>query len=429
MQPIVRPRAEHTISRRNIDADAVKVLYRLHNAGYTAYLVGGGVRDLLLGQAPKDFDIATDAHPNDVKKLFRNARLIGRRFRLAHIVFGPKIIEVSTFRKKTEPLGDDEDDVLIRRDNTFGTAEEDALRRDFTVNALFYDIATFSLIDYVGGLEDLESRVLRSIGEPRLRFREDPIRMLRAIKFAARCDLEIEASARTALIDERWEIPKAAPPRILEEILRTMRGGSARRSYQLMRELGIMEVILPRFEQFLSSNEEGVFAERMRFWEALEAVDELRADGHELSTVTLLGCLLMPPLRAAAETRGLDLDSPAVVDELLPPFATEMHVPRRDFERLRAAILLQGRLRRGLSHRGARGLPSRAGFDEALELFEVQAHGSGDGHELVLAWQALAEDAPPSPEASEPRRRRGRRRRGGPEEGEGPAHEPDEEAR
>jgi len=412
MQPVVRPRAEHNISRRHIDADAVKVLYRLHNAGYTAYLVGGGVRDMLLGQTPKDFDIATDAHPNDVKKLFRNARLIGRRFRLAHVVFGPKIIEVSTFRKKTDVLDPDEQDILIRRDNTFGTAEEDALRRDFTVNALFYDIGTFSLIDYVGGLEDLELKLLRSIGDPKIRFREDPIRMLRAIKFAARCGLTIEEEAREALISERWEIPKSAPPRILEEILRTMRGGSARRSYQLMRELGVMEVILPRFEKFLASNEENVFEQRMHFWEGLEAVDELRADGVELSAATLLGCLLLPPLRAEAESRGLDLDSPAVVDELLPTFATEMHVPRREFERLRAAIMLQGRLRRGLSHRGARGLPARPGFDEALELFEVSTRSSGEDHELVLAWRELAEDAPPSPEASEPRRRKRRRRRG-----------------
>lgn len=411
MPPIIRPRAEHTVSRKQIDADAVKVLYRLHNAGYSAYLVGGGVRDLLLGQEPKDFDVATDAHPNEIKKLFRNARLIGRRFRLAHVVFGPKIIEVSTFRKKSEYTGDEPEELLIKRDNTFGTAEEDALRRDFTVNALFYDIGTFSLIDYVGGLEDLEHRVLRSIGDPVIRFREDPIRMLRAVKFAARCGLNIDPADRDAILEERWEIPKAAPPRIIEEVLRTLRGGAARRSYQLMRELGIMEVILPRIHQFLSSAEDSVFSERMRFWEALESIDELREQGREVSPAAMLGCLVLPPMRAAAESRGLDLDSADIVDELLGPFATEMHMPRREMERLRGAILLQGRLARGLTARGAKGLPGRAGFTEALELFEVFAHGSGEGHELAAHWAELAAHAPPAPDAAEAPRRRRRRRR------------------
>src|ERR671927_432652 len=205
VDPRIVPRAEHTLSRSNIDPDALKVLYRLRQADYIAYLVGGSVRDLLLGRRPKDFDIGTSAHPYQVKKLFRNCWIIGRRFRLAHVKFGNKVIEVATFRRQLEP-GEEvvqdgvpapdpttsEGQHLIHRDNTFGTPEEDAFRRDFTINALFYDIATFSIIDYVGGLEDLQARVIRSIGDPEVRFLEDPVRMLRAIALAARLGFAIE---------------------------------------------------------------------------------------------------------------------------------------------------------------------------------------------------------------------------------------------
>src|SRR5512135_664782 len=202
VEPLVIPRSEHPISRRNIDPDALRVLYRLKEAGFTAYLVGGSVRDLLLGRRPKDFDLGTSAHPYQVKRLFRNCFIIGRRFRLAHVKFGQKVIEVATFRRQV-PAGEAEEaapaaapleqdapgappgrDLLIHRDNTFGTPEEDAFRRDFTINALAYDIATFSIIDYVGGLEDLRAKVVRSIGDPDERYREDPVRMLRAIAFA-----------------------------------------------------------------------------------------------------------------------------------------------------------------------------------------------------------------------------------------------------
>src|SRR5207247_2843697 len=205
VDPRVIPRAEHPISRRDIDADALKVLYRLRQFDHVAYLVGGSVRDLLLGRRPKDFDIGTSAHPYQVEKLFRNCWIIGRRFRLAHVRFGPKIIEVATFRRQVEP-GEEvaQDGVpvpepstpqgqqLAHHDNTFGTPEEDAVRRDFTINALFYDIATYSIIDYVGGLEDLRAGVVRSIGDPEVRFREDPVRMMRAVALASRLDFTID---------------------------------------------------------------------------------------------------------------------------------------------------------------------------------------------------------------------------------------------
>src|SRR5258705_780881 len=217
VDPRIVPREEHSVSRRDIDPDALKVLYRLRQYEHVAYLVGGSVRDLLIGRRPKDFDIGTSAHPYQVKKLFRNCWIIGRRFRLAHVKFGTKVIEVATFRRQVQPgeeIGpeapplpdaqrsrdaDTDAERLIHRDNTFGTPEEDAFRRDFTVNALFYDIATFSVIDYVGGLEDLDQRVIRTIGDPAVRFREDPVRMLRAVALAARLQFTIDRDTLEAM--------------------------------------------------------------------------------------------------------------------------------------------------------------------------------------------------------------------------------------
>src|SRR6187455_3112922 len=233
-------RPEHVVSRKDIDPDALKVLYRLKNHGFVAYLVGGGVRDLLLGRKPKDFDIGTSAHPQQVKKLFRNCFIVGLRFRLAHVRFGRKVIEVSTFRRQAEP---EQGDTLIRRDNTFGTPEEDAFRRDFTVNALFYDIATFSVIDYVEGLEDLRAGVVRSIGDPDVRLREDPVRMIRAIALAARLDFTIEPKLLQAIRTNRQEIAKSSPPRLLEEYYKILRAGSSEKAFRALAEVGLLESI------------------------------------------------------------------------------------------------------------------------------------------------------------------------------------------
>src|SRR5262245_110110 len=217
--PRVRPRSQHPISRKQIDPDALKVLYRLSGAGHKGYLVGGSVRDLLLGRVPKDFDVGTDAPPGAIRRLFRNCRLIGRRFRLAHILFpGGKVIEVATFRRRPEPLDPNAPELLMTEDNTFGTARQDALRRDFTINGLFYDIADFSILDYVGGLDDLEAGLIRTIGDPDVRFREDPVRMLRAVEFASRLGFAMTPDVYEAILAHRREIRKSAPPRVTEEI-------------------------------------------------------------------------------------------------------------------------------------------------------------------------------------------------------------------
>src|SRR5215468_5239507 len=266
------------IAREHIDADADKILRRLRRNGHTAYLVGGCVRDLLLGRTPKDFDIATSATPQEIKDLFRNSRIIGRRFRLAHIFFGSKIIETSTFRANpregVEP--EEGEEILIRRDNVFGTAEEDARRRDFTINGLFYDIEAERVTDYVGGLADLEAHLVRTIGDPDIRFREDPVRILRAIKFAARLGFHMEPVTYAALLQHRGEIPKCAPPRVLEEVYRLLRGGAARRSMELLLETGVAEVLAPELVWMFGSGEAPIpdIAERRQSaWRVLDEID------------------------------------------------------------------------------------------------------------------------------------------------------------
>lgn len=268
------------IARGLIDADADKVVRRLSRHGFQAYLVGGCVRDLLLERTPKDFDVATSATPKETKQLFRNCRIIGRRFRLAHIFFGPKIIETSTFRANPRQGQDgDEDELLIRRDNVFGTDTEDAQRRDFTINGLFYDVEAESVIDHVGGLADLRSRVVRTIGDPDIRFREDPVRMLRAVKFAARLGFAIERDTYAAILRHRDEVTKCAPPRVLEEIYRLLRGGAARRSMEILVETGLCATLSPQLTGILRTDDPRVarYATAM----TVEAVQQPVIDGEE----------------------------------------------------------------------------------------------------------------------------------------------------
>ena len=245
--PTVYKRAEHCISRKNIDPDALKVLYRLSGLGYTAYLVGGGVRDLLMGRKPKDFDVGTSAKPNEVKRAFRNCFLIGRRFRLAHVRFGEKVIETATFRQNALSVGE-----IIEHaaegpleDNTFGTPETDAYRRDFTVNGLFYDIKDFSVIDWVGGMRDIEKKIIRAIGDPDVRFQEDPVRMMRAIKFSARLGFTIERKTLAAMRRRHACILTASVPRVCEEVFRLFTYGHSREAFQMMWEVGMLGDLLP----------------------------------------------------------------------------------------------------------------------------------------------------------------------------------------
>src|SRR5216110_3022718 len=301
VEPRIIPRAEHPLSRKDIDPDALKVLYRLRQFDHAAYLVGGSVRDLLLGRRPKDFDIGTSAHPYQVKKLFRNCWIIGRRFRLAHVKFGQKVIEVATFRRQVgvgEEVVQDgipapdpttpEGEHLIHHDNTFGTPEQDAFRRDFTINALAYDIATFAVIDYVGGLEDLRAGVVRAIGDPEVRLREDPVRMLRAVALAARLGFTIESRLVAAIRTHRNEIAKSSMPRLLEEYYKILRAGSSERAFRGLAEVGLLEPISAELHRGATE----------ALWRSLAALDMYRrrfeSTPDALTNAILLGSLLVP---------------------------------------------------------------------------------------------------------------------------------------
>src|SRR5438067_5950330 len=295
----VERKAAPEIPEDRLDPDAVKVVRRLRRAGFTAYLVGGCVRDLLLGMRPKDFDVATSAHPNQVKETFRNSRLIGRRFRLAHVFFrGGKIIEVSTFRKSPlDELADLPQDLLIRHDNVFGSAEEDARRRDFTINGLFYDVDEGRVVDHVGGKSDLTARLVRTIGDPDVRMREDPVRILRAIRFAAKCGMRIEPETFAAMKKHVAEIPRCAPPRVLEEVLKLLRSGASRHCLELLRDVGALRVLLPPVAEQLERRGRD---EAERHLRALDALDAHVRVGEIPSDAVLLATLLAPLPRESA---------------------------------------------------------------------------------------------------------------------------------
>lgn len=296
MEPQITARPDHPVSRKQISAPALKVLYGLKDAGFTAYLAGGGVRDLLLGRTPKDFDVATNATPEEIRKLFRNCRLIGRRFRLAHVYFHNETIEVSTFRALTpEPEACDEschcvaDSGLVLRDNVFGSPEEDALRRDFTVNALFYNIADFSIIDYVNGRRDLDERILRVIGDPDKRFAEDPVRILRAIRFAASLDFKIEAAAGEAIRRNAGRLDGCSSSRLYEEIQKLLSCGQAGRVFDLCCELSVFEHLFPELGIWLNAPD----GEGKTHWlhKSFAQIDRWRAAGLQVDPALLFALI------------------------------------------------------------------------------------------------------------------------------------------
>jgi poly(A) polymerase len=297
VEPKIYNSQEHTINKEDVDTDALCVIHRLAEAGFTAYLVGGGVRDLLVGKTPKDYDISTSARPDQVRKLFRNCFLIGRRFRLAHIRFGNKIIEVSTFRS-----GNLSSDNIILRDNTWGSEEEDVLRRDFTINGLFYDPERNVVIDYVDGYKDLKKHLLRVIGDPVTRFRQDPVRMLRMIKFQARFDFEIDPGTREALHTCRYDIFKSSQARILEETLKMLESRAAKPFFRLLLDYELLEILYPILHDFLS----GDFSEEVYVY--LKYIDKVHADAPEnlLDRSLLVSSILYPILQRELNTQYFD---------------------------------------------------------------------------------------------------------------------------
>jgi poly(A) polymerase len=404
------------------------VLYRLRTAGYKGYLVGGSVRDLMLGRAPKDFDVGTDAHPQALRKLFRNCRLIGRRFRLAHILFANgKVIEVATFRRRADPAHSEAGELLQTSDNTFGTPREDAFRRDFTINGLFYDIADFSVIDYVGGLDDLEAGLIRTIGDPDVRFQEDPVRMMRAVEFASRLGFAITPDAYEAILRHRKEIVKSAPPRVTEELAQALRGGHALPTLLLMREVGLLDALLPELASVLRQiDPDHAGGTGHLFWALLEVLDAERRRGRAFDDSILFGLLFIPIVRARVlEASPHGEPDPGrlstIIEDVVAPLALRMSLPRATSERIKQALSIIGKL----SHRpdskiATRRIAFRESFPTALELFELTAMATGRGKELVREWRAVlarieraretGEIAPLPPPIKRRRRRRGGRK-------------------
>lgn len=425
----VIPREEHNVSRRDISPNALRVLYRLREAGFGAYLVGGAVRDLLVGGHPKDFDVATDATPEQVKQLFRNCRLIGRRFRLAHVVFGREIIEVATFRANADDgSGDREthEGGRVLRDNVFGSIEDDAVRRDFTANALYYAIEDFSVRDYVGGFEDVRNRLMRLIGDPEMRYREDPVRMLRAVRLAAKLDFQIETATAEPIPRLAPLLAEAAPARLFEECLKLFLTGHAVAGFEGLERHGLFDVMFPESAIALRSNRSGAL--RRMLVAGLRGTDARVANDEPVSPAFLFALLLWPAYcRALAQLQqggmhAVEAERRAA-DRVTVHQLNTIALPRRFSLPMQEIWLLQSRFSQRQRKRVFR-LLAHPRFRAAFDFLSLRLSASNEHADDVEFWReaqnqpgdALAEQLDSQPQASEsdgaPRRRR-RRRRGG----------------
>ncbi len=389
--PVIIPRSEHPVSRKQISANAVKVMYRLKDAGYEAYLVGGGVRDLLLGREPKDFDVATNATPERVRELFRNCRLIGRRFRLAHVYFRGEIIEVATFRGHHGEGGNGESETrngMVVRDNVYGTLEEDAVRRDFTVNALYYNIQDYSIVDYTGGLEDLHNGVLRLIGDPRQRYREDPVRMLRAVRFAAKLGFRLEKETEAALIELGELLTGVPPARLFDEMLKMFLGGQAVATFELMRHYNQFGILFPQTEKALEREEQGFPITFLLH--AMENTDRRITEQKPVTPAFLYAALLWEPVRQLArelEAEGMSrIQSLQVAgDRVLERQRRIISIPRRFTLQMREIWAAQERLTQRTGKRAYRIL-SHPRFRASYDFLLLRAQSGEVEPELGEWW-------------------------------------------
>ena len=406
-QPVIIPRADHSISRANISSSALKVLYRLKDAGYQGFLVGGAVRDLLLGLQPKDFDIATDAHPDEVRKIFRNCRLIGRRFHLAHVRFGQEIIEVATFRAAHTEVDEDhavdevEHRVLdehgrILRDNLYGNIEEDVWRRDFTANALYYSIEDFSIWDYVGGVPDARDRVLRMIGDPETRYREDPVRMLRAARFAAKLDFTLHPGTEAPLHKLAYMLDAMPPARLFDETLKLLLAGHAKSSFALLRKLGLAAHLLPDAAAAVRKNPDSPGVRLLEL--GLDGTDErVRAD-KSVTPTFLFAVLLWPAiLEAAGAPNGPMPADPrellTAIDEVVSRQVRRIAIPKRFSLPMRDILMLQPRFERRAGRRALR-LLEHPKFRAAYDFLLLRAASGEIDPEIAAWWTRLQELSP-----------------------------------
>ena len=414
---MVIPRAEHTISRTLISDSALKVLYRLKDAGYASFLVGGCVRDLMLGREPKDFDVVTNARPEQIKELFRNARLIGRRFRLAHIRYGQDIIEVATFRAaphkdvsvpraqdaqerpphtgKEEGESDDDVDETGRllSDNVFGSQDEDAVRRDITVNALYYDISDFTVKDYVGGVADLEAGLMRMIGDPATRFREDPVRMLRVVRFASRLGFRIDPATADPMYDIGHLLLAVSPARMFEEVLKLFQGGYALETYEMLRHFDLFRFLFPLTEDSLA-DEDANFP-RVLLPQALANTDQRIQDGKPVNPAFLFAAILWEPVRLAMERRVAKGQHPFEAltqagEEVLREQQKHVSIPKRFSFPMREIWELQSRFARRSGKNAFRLMESKR-FRAAYDFLLLRAHAGEERQELADWWTRFQE--------------------------------------
>lgn len=390
-------RQEHNISRKQISDNALKVLYRLHGAGFDAFLVGGGVRDLLLAQNPKDFDIATNATPEQIRQLFKNCRLIGRRFRLAHIMFGRDIIEVATFRghhqETSKNISQQSKEGMLLRDNVYGTIDEDAERRDFTINAMYYNIGDYAIHDYAGGNEDLEDRLVRLIGDPETRYREDPVRMLRAIRFAVKLDFDIEEDT-AAPIEEMSPLLRDIPSaRLYEESLKMLQSGYGLETYHLMREYNLFQQLFPVISEYFTEEYSSKTEQMLDL--VLDSTDQRIEEGKRINPAFMFAAMLWYPLQARAELlmekRKLSAydaimeASNHILDEQVRTIA----IPRRHTATIREIWQLQLRMPRRNGKRAFRLMELnkfRAGFDFLEMRGEIEG---GETEQLAKWWETF----------------------------------------
>ncbi|MDQ3289155.1 MAG: polynucleotide adenylyltransferase PcnB [Pseudomonadota bacterium] len=430
----VIPRDQHNVSRKDISPNALRVLYRLREAGFDAYLVGGAVRDLLVGGHPKDYDVATDATPEQVKQQFRNCRLIGRRFRLAHVVFGREIIEVATFRANVDDgSGDRElhEGGRLLRDNVYGLIEEDAIRRDFTANALYYAIEDFSVRDYTGGFEDVQNRLMRLIGDPETRYREDPVRMLRAVRLAAKLDFQIEAATAAPIPQLAPLLAESAPARLFEECLKMFLSGHAVASFLALEQHGLLPALLPESAAALKSNRSGAL--RRMLLEGLRGTDERVANDEPVSPAFLFALLLWPAYCRALmslQAQGMNAIEAErrAADRVTVHQLSTLALPRRFSLPMQEIWLLQSRFSQRQRKRVFRLLAHprfRAAFDflvlrmaaspehgEDVEFWREAQTQPGDALSSQLEGSHVSAEAGDGEqgETGAPRRRRRRRR-------------------
>ncbi len=395
-EPIIIPRSEHTISRSNISSNALKVLYRLKDEGYQAYLVGGGVRDLLLGRQPKDFDIATDASPESIKKVFRNCRLVGRRFRLAHIWFGREVIEVATFRAPPSDKSDDhreKNNGRILRDNVYGTMEEDAWRRDFTVNALYYNIQDFSVVDYTGGLADLKNGELRLIGDPERRYREDPVRMLRAVRLSVKLGFRLPPETEAPIKTLGHLLEDIPPARLFEEVLKLFLGGVALQTFESLRHYGLFGYLFQRTDELLAIESEG-FPKRF-LTQALINTDLRLAEGKTVNPAFIFAAILWDPLQEmvkALKAQGIpEVEAMQVASmEVLKPHVLNISIPKRFGMPMREIWHLQLRLMKNSGRRTLRVL-AHPRFRAAYDFLLLRAQAGEDVGDVGEWWTRFQE--------------------------------------